>query len=251
MLLKILVLKTMQLSISIKLISKKAFINYTLNVATPLWRKCEVAIHTPENGTWESSETLKNSEFDCRDQNTFPWGVLYTVEKVLKCRCPKWPRMSRLDICSTSYGQKKGRESNWQFDSRPLKVRNWPDSGVCRWIATHRWKALEDSYKFASDLIPIGGLSKKLWMPKVSGVQTRTTSGLPLGSPGTKGHLDVALMEWRKVYYMGEGASFPRIWVVVSQVSPKLPVACPNTKGAPECELTNLLVGLMQVRVNE
>jgi hypothetical protein len=38
---------------------------------------------------------------------------------------------------------------------------------------------------------------------------------------------------------------------MMSQVSPKLPVACPNTKGAPECELTNLLVGLMQVRVNE
>jgi len=30
---------------------------------------------------------------------------------------------------------------------------------------------------------------------------------------------------------------------VVSLVNPRLPVACPNTKGAPECELTNLLVG--------
>ncbi len=30
-----------------------------------------------------------------------------------------------------------------------------------------------------------------------------------------------------------------------------LPVACPNTKGVPECELINLLVGLMQVRVSE
>jgi len=27
-------------------------------IATPLWRKCEVATHTPENGTWESSETI-------------------------------------------------------------------------------------------------------------------------------------------------------------------------------------------------
>jgi hypothetical protein len=31
-----------------------------------------------------------------------------------------------LDICSPSCGQKKGRESNWQFDSRPLKVGNRP-----------------------------------------------------------------------------------------------------------------------------
>jgi hypothetical protein len=31
-----------------------------LNVATPLWGKCEVATHTPENGTWESSGILEN-----------------------------------------------------------------------------------------------------------------------------------------------------------------------------------------------
>jgi len=44
---------------------------------------------------------------------------------------------------------------------------------------------------------------------------------------------------------MGEGGGFPRVWAVVSQVNPKLPMACPSTKGAPEGELTNLLVGLM------
>jgi len=49
---------------------------------------------------------------------------------------------------------------------------------------------------------------------------------------------------------MGEGGGFPRIWVGLSLVSPELPMACPSTKGAPECELTNLLVGLMQVQVN-
>jgi hypothetical protein len=32
---------------------------------------------------------------------------------------------------------------------------------------------------------------------------------------------------------------------VVSQMSPESLVACPNTKGALEGELTNLLVGLM------
>jgi hypothetical protein len=75
--------------------------------------------------------------------------------------------------------------------------------------------------------------------------------GLPFGSLGTKGHLDVAPVEWRKVYYMGEGGGFPRVWAVVSQVNPELPVTCPSTKGAPECELTNLFVDLMQVRVSE
>jgi hypothetical protein len=70
-------------------------------VATPLWGSCEVATHTLENGTWESSGTPENSECNCRGQNTSPWGVLYTVGKVLKCKCPKWPHMSHLDIYST------------------------------------------------------------------------------------------------------------------------------------------------------
>ncbi len=110
------------------------------SVAIPLWGKCEIATHTPENGTWESSGTPKNSEFDCRGQNTSHWGGFYTVGKVLKCRCPKWPRMSHLDISSTSYDRKKGQESNWQFDSRPLKVGNRPDPGVCKCSATHLGK---------------------------------------------------------------------------------------------------------------
>jgi hypothetical protein len=58
-------------------------------------------------------------------------------------------------------------------------------------------------------------------------------SGLLFGSPRTKNHLDVALAERCKVYYMGEGGGFPRVRVVVSLVSPKLPVACPSTKGVP------------------
>jgi hypothetical protein len=37
---------------------------------------------------------------------------------------------------------------------------------------------------------------------------------------------------------------------VVSLVSPKSPVACPNIKGVLENELINLLVNLIQVRVN-
>jgi len=81
-------------------------------IVTPFWGKCEVATHTPENGTWESSGTLKNSKHDFRSQNTSHWGVLYIIVKFLKCKCPKWPRMNHLDICSTSYSRKKGWESN-------------------------------------------------------------------------------------------------------------------------------------------
>jgi hypothetical protein len=114
-------------------------------VATPLWVKCEDEIHTPKSGNLESFGTPENSDLEFRGQKTLQWGVLYTIGKVLKCRCPKWPRMNHLDIYSPSYGQKKGRESNWQFDSRPLKVGNRPDPDVFRRSATWRWKALKES----------------------------------------------------------------------------------------------------------
>jgi len=39
---------------------------------------------------------------------------------------------------------------------------------------------------------------------------------------------------------MGEGGGFPRVQAVVSLVSPELPMACPNTKGALENVITNL-----------
>jgi hypothetical protein len=182
----------------------------------PLWGKCEDETLTPKSGNLESSGSLKNSEVDCRGQNTSHWGFLYTVGKVLKCRCPKWPHISHLDICSTSYGQKKGRESNWQFDSRPLKVKNQPDPGMCRWSATHRWKAFHERYNFASDLIPIEGLSWELWAPKVPRVQIGTVSRLLLGNPETKSHSDVGPVGECREYYMGEGGGFPWVRAVVS-----------------------------------
>jgi hypothetical protein len=148
-----------------------------------------------QNGDLGVLRDSQNFRVQLQGSNTSPWGVLHVIRKLLKCRCRKYPRMSHLDICSISYSKKKGRESNWQFDSRPLKVRNRLDLGVCRWRTTHCWKALKESYKFALDLIPIWGLSKDLWTHKVSGIQTGTVSGLLLGSPGTKSHSDVGAAE--------------------------------------------------------
>jgi hypothetical protein len=113
------------------------------------------------------------------------------------------------EICITSYEKKKGWESNRQFDSRPLKVGNRPDPGACRWSAIDHWKALDDGYNFALDLIVIRGLQRKLCALKVMGVLVVGISRLPFGSPKTKSHLDVAPMESCKVYYMGEGGGFP------------------------------------------
>jgi hypothetical protein len=39
-------------------------------VTTPLLEECEDDTHTPEMGTWKSSETLETSELDYRGENT-------------------------------------------------------------------------------------------------------------------------------------------------------------------------------------
>jgi hypothetical protein len=50
-------------------------------------RECEDETHTLEIGSWESSETPKTLEFDCRSQSTLHWGVPYIIEKLSKCKC--------------------------------------------------------------------------------------------------------------------------------------------------------------------
>jgi hypothetical protein len=114
----------------------------------PTLAKCEDETHTPKVGDLESSGTPESLEFNSKAQNTLHWGIFNVIGKVLKCRCPKWPCIGHLDICSPSYEQKKSWGSNWQFDSRPLQVGNRPVSDVRSRSATWRWKALLEGYKF-------------------------------------------------------------------------------------------------------
>jgi hypothetical protein len=59
-------------------------------------------------GGLESSGTPECLELDSKAQNTLYWGVFSVIGKVLKRRYRKWPRIGNSDICSPSYGQKKG-----------------------------------------------------------------------------------------------------------------------------------------------
>jgi hypothetical protein len=122
-------------------------------------------------GDLESSGIPKCLEFDSKAQNYSHWGVRVVIGKVLKRRYRKWPRIGHLDICSPSYGQKKGRESNWQFDSRPLKVRNRPLPDIRFESATRRWKDLHEGYNFGLNFVAIRLWSRELWAPKISGLQ--------------------------------------------------------------------------------
>jgi hypothetical protein len=122
----------------------------------------------------ESRWTPKTSESNLRGQISMACGALYINGNLLKHRCLKWARIAHLNIWNTSYDQKKGQESNSRefanFDSRPLKVWNRPEILGYRQRATYRWKALDESYNFASDRTSIRGLLAKLWGFKVPGV---------------------------------------------------------------------------------
>jgi hypothetical protein len=50
------------------------------------------------------------------------------------------------------------------------------------------------------------------------GTPTRDNFGTPTWESREKNHLDVALAESCKIYYMGEGGGFPRVRAVVSLV---------------------------------
>ncbi len=158
------------------------------------------------------------------------WRVPYIIGKLLEPRCLKWACMTHLDTWNTSYVQKKGRELNWQFDFRPLKVGNHLDFLACKWRATYCWKVLDEGYNVSLDIISIESLNTKLWGPKVAKILVVGILGLPLGSPRTKWDLGASPMTRHRVYYKGEGGDIPQIWVVVSFVSPCLPVARPCTK---------------------
>jgi hypothetical protein len=165
-------------------------------------------------------------------QRSKPIGLRssYIIGNLLECRCLKWACMTYLNTSNTSYGQKKGRKLNWQFDSQLLKVENCPDFLGYRWRATYYLKAPDEGYNFALDFISIGGMHTKLWAPKVTRVPTMGISKLPFGSLGTKWHLGASPMAKQKVYYKGEGDGLPQVRAMVSLVSLCLLMACPCTK---------------------
>jgi len=147
---------------------------HTRGVATPLWPSVGVKPNIPKVG---------DLELDSKAQNTSHWGVLSVIGKVLKRRYWKWTRIGHLDICRPSCRQKKGRKSNWQFDSRPPKVGNRPLFDLRIKSATRRWKDLDEGYNFGLNLVMIRLCNRELWVPKVPGLQPgqfRDNFGTPI-----------------------------------------------------------------------
>jgi hypothetical protein len=197
--------------------------------------------NTSKVGDLESSGTPECSEFNSKAQNASNWGVLGVIGKVLKRRSLKWPHIGHLDICSPSYGQKKGRESNWQFDSQPLKVGNRPLPDLRIESAIRRWKDLDAGYKFGLDLVVIRLRSRELWAPKVPGLPWTISGQFRDSNLGVPGKSDIRAWVPRRVteytignkvvaYSRGLGRGVSR--------GPKCPWFVSTPKGVPECELT-------------
>jgi hypothetical protein len=83
----------------------------------------------PKVGTWNPLRLPKIQSLIARVKTPYIDVFFILLEK--------WPCMSHSNICTISYGQKKGQELNWPFNSRLIKIGNRPDPGVCRWSATH------------------------------------------------------------------------------------------------------------------
>ncbi len=85
-------------------------------------------------------------------------------------------------------------------------------------------------------------------LPKSRDPNFGTISGLQLGSPRKKSHLDVASADRRRVYYMGEGGDFPRVWVVVCFMVQSARGLSQHPRVSRKCELTTLWFVLMQIQ---
>jgi hypothetical protein len=118
------------------------------------------------------------------------------------------------------WAKKKGRESNWQFDSRPLKVGNRHLPDVRFESAIRCWKDLDEGYNFASDPIAIQLCSRELWRVKVpdvppgqfrdsiSGVPRFCAIRMPPPRRGAKNTIGSKVV------------AYSRVWAVVSLVCP-------------------------------
>jgi len=206
-------------------------------VATPLWPSVRMKLTLPKVGDLESSGTPECLKFDNRGQNTSDWGVLGVIEKVFKCKCPKWPRIGHLDIYSPSYGAKEGPR---------VKLAIWLPTTKSRELTSSRRLQMECDGALESSR---GEL--KLWFrphsnqrsePGVVSVQspgspTRDSFGTPTWESREKEPFGCSLRGvTQRILYGGRWWLPPSPGRGESCVS-KCPWLVPTPKGVPECEL--------------
>jgi hypothetical protein len=88
-------------------------------------------------------------------------GLQDIIIKVLKLRCSKGLHIFHLDLICMSYDQKKGWESNWEFEYRPQILRKQGLNEVWLRYVIHHWKDLFEDYK----ILP-SHFQKETWLEK-------------------------------------------------------------------------------------
>jgi hypothetical protein len=164
----------------------------------------------------ESSGTLECSEFDSKAQNTLHGGVLGVIGKVLKRRYRKWPRIGHLDICSSSYGQKKGRESVWLLATKTREsTSSRPPNWECDTSLKRSRRALQVWFRPRCD--------QTLQLGVMSSQSPETPPGTVSGqfrdsNPGVPGKSDIRAWVPRRVTkytIRSKVVAYSRVWAVV------------------------------------
>jgi hypothetical protein len=146
-------------------------------------------------------------------------GIFYIIRKLLEHRCLKWAHIAHLDIWNTSYGQKKGRESNCQFDSWPEKVGSTRFTCLemaCDIPLESSWRGLQLCFRLHLD----SKSARKVMRLQSRGSPNLGDFGTPIWESRNKSHLDVGPVERCRVYHKRGGGGFPQVWAVVSLVCP-------------------------------
>jgi hypothetical protein len=190
---------------------KISYVNHTMHshgmsVATPLWPSVGVKPNTSKVGDLESSKTPECLEFNRKAQNTSHWGVLGVIGKVLKRRYRKWPRIGHLDICSPGYGQKKGRESNYQLPTTKSResTSSRPPNWECNTSLERSRQGLQVWFRPCCDQTLQSGVMSSQSPGTPPETLSRQISGLQPRSPGSprkKWHSGVGAAECHRVYY--------------------------------------------------
>jgi len=94
------------------------------------------------------------------------------------------------------------------------------------------WKAFDESCNFALDLIPIEA-EHEVIAPQSCKSSNLGSFGTPFWESWDKKPFGCGFHGAVQNILYGGSWWLPRIWAVGSLVMPRLPMACPNTKGAP------------------
>jgi len=74
----------------------------------PTWESVRMRLAFPKWGLGSPLGLSKLQSLIAWVKTPHIWVLFISLEKLLKCRCQKWPHMGHLDIYNTSYGKKEG-----------------------------------------------------------------------------------------------------------------------------------------------